>query len=117
MVTVLPPILRSRQRSERLRDAAAEPVHRQVHADDAGRGDQHLLDWTADELGGLGRHCARVGHAEVAGARVRAAAVDDDGAGHSAGGTQMLTRKENRRGLGEIGREHGGRARRRVGHE
>ena len=38
----------------------------------------------------LGRHLARVGHARVAGARVGAAAVDDDRARDAAGSAQVI---------------------------
>ena len=67
--------------------------------------------------GRLGRHLARDLQALVAGARVRAAAVDDDRPRDAAGPRKMLARDDDRRRLRAVGREHRGRRRRAVRHE
>jgi hypothetical protein len=78
------------ERGERDRQAGPDACDRQRHADHAGRRDEHLLDGTADEASGQGRHVPRRLDAFVAGAGVRAPAVDDDGSGCSAGTLEML---------------------------
>ena len=87
------------------------------HADDAGRGDQHLLGFAAEGARGLGRH--QLGHLVpgVAGAGVGAAAVDDDGAGAAAGRGEVRLRHQHRRRGGQADRERAGGAGRLVGDE
>ncbi len=74
---------------ESVRTASAMPratfVHRQLDADDAGRGDEHLPARRSDSACAVSRcHLLRVLHAVGPGARVGAAAVDDDRADRAA---------------------------------
>ena len=76
------------------------------HADDAGRGDQHLFGFAAEGARRLGGH--QLGHLVpgVAGAGVGAAAVDDDGARAAAGRGEVRLRHEDRRRDGLVDGEH-----------
>ena len=65
-------------------------------------------------LGGELRHLLRVGHALRAGAGVGAAAVGHDRLRAAAARRQVILAEIDRRGLGEVHREHAGGGRRRV---
>ena len=111
------PRLRARRATARetaARHPASTRVRSQVHADDAGGRDQHLLDRDSRRSrGDLGCHRLRRLEPLIARARVGAAAVDDHGAHEAAGVCEIGARHEDRRGLHLVRREER-RARRRL---
>ncbi len=101
----------------RVDDAGAHHARIELHTDDAGGGHQHVLGLALQRARRLGAHQARHLETGRTGARVGAAAVDDNRAGASAGGLEVLARDEHRRGRREVrGEQAGGRGGRRAGH-
>jgi len=86
-------------------------VDLQRDADDPCARDEHLLWRAAEGSRGLFGHLPRVLEAERARARIRAAAVHDDGPGDAVGVVQVTARYDHRGSLGEVRREE-----RRRGH-
>ncbi len=59
-------------------------LHRQLVADDAGRGNEHFLGLDTQVPGRQGAHLLRVGQTQLAGAGIGIAGVDHDGVGLAA---------------------------------
>ena len=86
-------------------DAARDLREVERHADDAGGCDQHLLG-SQPSARAVSAAMSRATASPVApGARIRAAAVDDDRPRAAAGGRQMLARDDDRRGRRHVRRE------------
>ena len=83
-------------------------------ADDACRGDQHVLDGARDQPRRFSRHFARDQKACVACTRVGTTAVHDDRARDTAGPSQVIARHNDGRRLRPVRGEYGGGRRRPV---
>ena len=75
-------------------NAGDDLVHLQVDADDARRGDEHVLGAASEAGGHFGGHAIGVAHALDAGAGIGASAVHDDGAGDAVAPFEMALRDE-----------------------
>jgi hypothetical protein len=102
-------------RAARLPSPCASDV--QSDADNASGCDQDLLGLTTERTRDVLRHLPRMRQTSVAGAGVRATAVDDDGACDALIHLQMALRDQDRRRLRQVGREHAGGGRERVDRE